>query len=294
MRNAECGMKKSEIRGLIAHQFRIRRFRIPHSIHSAFRFMIHPTAIIHSHAQLDSDIAVGPYSIIGEKVVIHSGVEIAGHVVIEGPCEIGSGTRIFPFASIGQPPQDLKYRGEETRLTIGERNVIREYVTLHRGTAAGGGVTSIGDENLFMAQAHVAHDCHVGSHNIFANGASLAGHVTMGDHITLGAYIGVHQFCRVGNYAFIGAYSKIVKDALPYARTDGNNAKCYGANTMGLRRKGFSNEAIRHIQHAFHLLLSSKLNTSQALERIESEMSGVPEIEYLIEFIEMAHRGVTK
>ena len=256
--------------------------------------MIHPTAIIHPRAQLDSNVMVGPYSVIGERVIIHRDVEIASHVVIEGPCEIGSATRIFPFASIGQPPQDLKYRGEDTRLVLGERNVIRESVTLNRGTAGGGGLTSVGSDNLFMAQAHVAHDCHVGSHNIFANGASLAGHVTMGDHITLGAYIGIHQFCRVGNYAFIGAYSKIVKDALPYARTDGNDAKCYGANTIGLRRKGFSNEAIRHIQHAFHLLLTSRLNTSQALERIKNEMSGIPEIDYLVEFIETAERGVTK
>lgn len=256
--------------------------------------MIHSTAIIHPGARIGAGVSIGPYSIIGDKVVLHDGVEVAGHVVIEGPCQIGSGTRIYPFASLGQPPQDLKYRGEETRLEIGERNTIREYVTMNRGTVGGGALTAVGDDNLFMTQAHVAHDCLVGSHNIFANGASLAGHVTMQDYITLGAYVGVHQFCRVGSYAFIGAFSKIVKDALPYARTDGNDAKCYGANSLGLRRKNFSDGAIRNIQHAFHLLLSSKLNTSQAVERMKVEMAGLPEIDFLIGFIENSTRGVTK
>jgi UDP-N-acetylglucosamine acyltransferase len=260
----------------------------------AERPMIHPTAIISPKAELGANVSVGAYSIVGDGVVIHDGVEVMSHVVIAGPSEIGGGTRIFPFASVGQPPQDLKYAGEPTTLVVGERNVIREYVTMNRGTAGGGGVTSVGSDNLFMAQAHVAHDCRVGSHNIFANAASLAGHVTVYDHATIGAYTGVHQFCRVGHHAFVGAYSKIVKDALPYARTDGNDAKCYGANTVGLRRKGFTNEAIRHIQHAFHILLASKLNTTQAVERIKDEMIGIPEVDYLIEFIETAQRGVTK
>lgn len=256
--------------------------------------MLHSTAILSPRSEIGARVSIGPYTLIGDQVIIHDEVEIAGHVVIEGPCEIGSGTRIYPFASLGQPPQDLKYAGEETRLVIGERNIIREYVTMNRGTVGGGGLTSVGNDNLFMTQTHVAHDSHVGSHNIFANGASLAGHVTTGDHVTLGAFVGVHQFCRIGNHGFIGAYSKIVKDGLPYARTNGNDAKCYGANTVGLRRKGFSNETIKHIQHAFYLLLSSKLNTSQAIEQIKSEMAGIPEIDYLIEFIETAQRGVTK
>lgn len=256
--------------------------------------MIHPTAIIHSNAQLGANVSVGPYSLIGDGVVLHEDVEIAGHVVIEGPCEIGAGTRIYPFASLGQAPQDLKYAGEPTRLVIGRRNQIRECVTMNRGTVQGGGVTTVGDDNLFMVQAHVAHDCHVGSHNVFANYTALAGHVAFGDHITIGAYSGVHQFCRIGNYSFIGASTKIVKDVLPYSRTDGNDAACYGANTVGLRRKGFSHEAIRSIQHAFHLLLSSKLNTSQALERLKAETQEIPEIAYFIEFIETSQRGVTK
>jgi UDP-N-acetylglucosamine acyltransferase len=256
--------------------------------------MIHPTAIINSRARLGANVLVGPYSIIGDHVTIHDGAEIAGHVVIEGPCEIGEGTRIYPFASIGQPPQDLKYKGEDTRLVVGRRNVIREYVTMNRGTVGGGSLTSVGDDNLFMTQSHVAHDCIIGSGNIFANNSALAGHVTVGDHATLTAFVGAHQFCRIGDHAFIGGFSKLVKDALPYARTDGVDAKCYGANTVGLRRKGFSNEAIRHIQQAFRLLLASSLNTSQALERIKAEMRGVPEIDYLINFIETSERGVTK
>ena len=256
--------------------------------------MLHPTAIIHSTAEIGHNVSVGPYSLIGANVVLHDEVEIAGHVVIEGPCEIGSGTRIFPFASIGQPPQDLKFGGEETRLVIGERNVIREYVTMNRGTAGGGGLTSVGNDNLFMAQAHIAHDSHVGSHCVFANAGTLAGHVEVADHATIGAYSAVHQFCRVGKYAFIGGFSVVVKDALPYARTVGNHASCYGANTIGLRRQGFGNEAIRHIQHAFHILLTSKLNTTQALERLQAEMTGIPEVDYLIDFIATSQRGVVK
>jgi UDP-N-acetylglucosamine acyltransferase len=177
---------------------------------------------------------------------------------------------------------------------IGRRNVIREYVTMNRGTAGGGALTSVGDDNLFMVQTHIAHDSIVGSGNIFGNYSALAGHVTVGDHATITAYVGVHQFCRVGDHAFIGALSKVVKDAMPYARTDGIEAKCYGANSVGLRRKGFSNESIRHIQQAFRLLLASSLNTTQALERIKAEMRGVPEIDYLIKFIETSERGVTK
>ena len=256
--------------------------------------MIHPTAIVSSKARIGSGVSIGAYSVIGDHVVLHDDVEISTHVSVEGPCEIGSGTVVYPFVSLGKAPQDLKYAGEETRLVIGERNQIREGVTMNRGTAQGGGLTVVGNDNLFMTQAHVAHDCRVGSHNVFANYTALAGHVEFGDHATIGAYSGMHQFCRAGNYAFIGAKTKVVKDVLPYSRTDGHEAKCYGANTIGLRRQGFSNEAIRQIQHAFHLLLTSKLNTTQALERIKAEMDGSPEVDYLVRFIESSERGVTK
>ncbi|MEP7273071.1 MAG: acyl-ACP--UDP-N-acetylglucosamine O-acyltransferase [Acidobacteriota bacterium] len=256
--------------------------------------MIHPTAIVSSGADLGKNVSIGAYAIIGDDVVLGDEAEVASHVVIEGPTTIGRETRIFPFACIGKEPQDLKFNGERTTLIVGERNVIREHVTMHRGTTGGGGVTSVGDDNLFMAQAHVAHDCHLGSDNVLANCATLAGHVEVEDHITIGAFCGVHQFCRVGAYAFIGGYSVVVKDALPYARTVGNHARCYGPNSIGLRRQGFSDETIRTIRHAFFLLLSSKLNTTQALERIKAEMTGISEIDYLIEFIEQSKRGVIK
>ena len=255
---------------------------------------IHPTAIVSAKAEIGRGVNVGPYSIIGDGVILRDGVRVASHCVIEGPSEFGSGTVFFPFVSAGQVPHDLKYRGEPSRLIAGERNVFREFTTVHRGTEGGGNLTSIGSDNLFMAQAHVAHDCHIGNHVIFANAASLAGHVVVEDYVTLGAFSGVHQFCRVGKYAFIGASSVVVKDALPFARSAGNHARCYGPNTIGLKRQGFSSEIIRRIDHAFHLLLTAKLNTTQALERIKAELSGHSEIDYLIEFIETSERGVTK
>jgi UDP-N-acetylglucosamine acyltransferase len=255
---------------------------------------IHPTAIISAKAELGRNVSVGPYSVIGDDVVLHDDNQVASHCVIEGPAEFGTGNIFFPFVSAGQAPHDLKYRGEKSLLRVGERNTFREFSTYHRGTEVGGGLTEIGSDNLFMAQCHVAHDCHIGNHVIFANSAGLAGHVYVEDHATLGAYSGVHQFCRVGKYAFIGASSVVVKDALPYARSVGNHAKCYGQNTLGLQRKGFSKEEIRRISHAFKLLLASKLNTTQALEVIKQELSGYSEIDYLIQFIETSQRGVTK
>lgn len=255
---------------------------------------LHPTAIISPKAELGRNVVVGPYSIIGDDVILHDDVRVGSHCVIEGPSEFGSGSVFFPFVSAGQPPQDLKYRGERSRLRAGERNTFREFTTLQRGTEGGGNLTEIGDDNLIMAQAHIAHDCRIGSHVIFANGATLAGHVIVEDHATIGAYAGVHQFCRVGKHAFIGGYSVVVKDALPYARTVGNHARCYGQNTLGLRRSGFSAQEIRRITHAFRVLLASKLNTTQALEVIKREVSGWPEIDYLVAFIERSERGVTK
>jgi len=255
---------------------------------------IHPTAIVSPKAKLGRNVSIGPYSIIGDDVILHDEVQVGSHCVIEGPSEFGRGCTFFPFVSAGQPPHDLKYKGERSFLRAGERNVFREYTTLHRGTEGGGNVTEIGSDNLFMAQAHIAHDCRIGDHAIFSNGATLAGHVIVEDYVTLGAYSGVHQFCRVGRHAFIGAFSAVVKDALPYARTVGNHARCYGQNTLGLKRRGFSSEEIKRITHAFRLLLAAKLNTTQAVEAIKGELSGFPEIDYLVEFIESSQRGVTK
>lgn len=255
---------------------------------------IHPTAIVSSKAELGRNVSIGPYSIIGDDVILHDDVGVASHCVIEGPSEFGSGSVFFPFVSAGQAPQDLKYSGERSWLRAGERNTFREFTTLHRGTSAGSNLTEIGSDNLFMAQSHVGHDSRIGSHTIFANGATLAGHVLVEDHATIGAYSGVHQFCRVGRHAFIGGYSVVVKDALPYARTVGNHARCYGQNTLGLKRSGFGGEEIRRITRAFRLLLAAKLNTSQAVDVIKRELSGWPEIDYLVEFIESSKRGVTK
>ncbi|HJQ69129.1 MAG TPA: acyl-ACP--UDP-N-acetylglucosamine O-acyltransferase [Blastocatellia bacterium] len=255
---------------------------------------IHPTAIISTKAELGRNVVVGPYSVIGEDVILHDDVRVASHCVIEGPSEFGASSVFFPFVSAGQAPHDMKYRGERSWLRAGERNTFREFSTLHRGTEGGGNLTEIGSDNLFMAQAHVAHDCHIGNHVIFANGASLAGHVVVEDYATLGAFAGIHQFCRVGRHAFIGAGSVVVKDALPFARTVGNHARCYGQNTLGLRRKGFTDAEIRRISRAFRLLLAAKLNTTQALEAIRQDLGGWPEIDYLISFIESSERGVTK
>ena len=264
------------------------------SKHPDTRPAIHPTAIVSPKAEIGRNCEIGPYSVIGDDVILHDDVRVDSHCVIEGPSEFGEGCVFFPFVSAGQAPHDLKFHGERSRLVAGPRNTFREYTTVHRGTEGGGNVTRIGSDNLFMAQSHLAHDCSVGNHVIFADGASLAGHVLVEDHATLGAYSGVHQFCRVGKHAFVGAFSKVVKDALPYARTNGNHARCYGPNGIGLRRKGFSADEIKRISRAYRLLLGSKLNTTQAVEVIEKELAGYPEIDYLLEFIRSSSRGVTK
>ena len=255
---------------------------------------IHPTAIVSPKAEIGRNCVIGPYSIIGDDVILHDNVRVSSHCVIDGPSEFGSGCIFFPFVSAGQDPPDLKYHGERSRLLAGERNTFREFVTLHRGTEQGGSLTEIGSGNLFMSQSHVAHDCRIGNNVIFANGASLAGHVLVEDHAILGAYSGVHQFCRVGKDAFIGAMSVVVKDALPYARTVGNHARCYGPNAIGLRRRGFTPDQMKRISHAYRLLLRSKLNTTQAVDLIQNELAGCPEIDYMIEFIRTSTRGVTK
>ncbi|HEX8476271.1 MAG TPA: acyl-ACP--UDP-N-acetylglucosamine O-acyltransferase [Pyrinomonadaceae bacterium] len=256
--------------------------------------MIHPSAIVSPHAQIGSDTTVGPYCIIGDEVRVGRNVRIDGHCVIEGRTRIGDSTRIFPFVSIGLASQDLKYRGEPAETHIGARNTIREFVTIHRGTEGGGMLTRTGDDCLIMAQAHIAHDCLLGSDIIMANGATLAGHVTVEDGASIGAYSGVHQFCRVGREAFIGGYSVVTQDAMPFARSVGNRAECYGLNIVGMRRRGYPQETIRALHHAFHLLLSSRLNTTQALERIRREIHGSAEVDELVHFIETSKRGVVK
>ena len=255
---------------------------------------IHSTAVVSPTAQIGSGCYVGPYVVIGDEVTLGDRVRIDSHCVVDGRTRIGDETHLFPFVSIGLPPQDLKFAGEATETEIGRRNRIREFVTIHRGTSGGGGITKTGDDCFIMAQAHIAHDCLLGDKIIMANAATLAGHVMVEDGANIGAYSGVHQFCRVGREAYVGGYSVVVKDALPFALTVGNHAKCYGLNKVGVRRRGYSRETIAALHHAFHLLLSSKLNTTQALERIRAEIKGSEEVNELVRFVESSKRGVVK
>ena len=256
--------------------------------------MIHPTAIVHPEAVIGQDVTIGPFCRIGEGVKIGNGCRFESHVIVEGPTTIGENNQFFPFGTIGLQPQDLKFKGEETFLTIGNANVFREYVNIHRGTKGGGAYTRIGDQNFLMAYAHVGHDSQLGSHIILANAATLAGHVTIEDHATVGAFSGVHQYCRVGTHGYVGGYSVITKDVLPYSKTvSERNTHAYGANVIGLERKGFTAEQIQNIQAAFRLLLQSKLNTTQAVEAIKEKIQS-PEVQTLLNFIETADRGVIK
>jgi UDP-N-acetylglucosamine acyltransferase len=255
------------------------------------RANVHETAIVHPGAVLGEGTVVEPHARIGPDVVIGRHCRIGASAVVDGETVIGDHTEIYPFASVGLAPQDLKFRGERTRLIIGAHNVFREFVTIHRGTAGGGGATTIGDHNLFMAYAHVAHDCHVGNSTIFGNGATIGGHVTVEDFATISAFSGVHQFCRVGQHAFIGGYTVVTRDALPYARTVGNRARIYGVNTIGLARRGFSQELIGKLRRAYRHLVQH--NTSRALELIERDPTlAAAEVSYLVTFITSAQRGV--
>jgi UDP-N-acetylglucosamine acyltransferase len=255
---------------------------------------VHPTAVVSPRAKVGNDSFIGPYCILGDDVVLADNVRLESHCVIDGHTTIGEDTHVFPFVSIGLASQDLKYKGEPSETRIGARNKIREFVTIHRGTAGGGMLTSVGDDCLIMAQAHIAHDCIIGDGVIMANAATLAGHVVIEDRANVGAYSGIHQFCRVGKEAYIGGYTVVVKDALPFALTVGNHAKCYGLNTTGMKRRGYNRATIDALHHAFHLLLSAKLNTSQAVERIRNEITDSPEVAYMLRFIEESNRGVTK
>lgn len=254
---------------------------------------IHPTAIVDQTAELGPDVVVGPYCVIGPCVKIGAGTVLDAHVSIERWTSIGEGNHFSSYISVGSNPQDLKYKGDETWLRIGNRNVFREFSTLNRGTVGGGGVTSIGDDSLFMAYSHVAHDSHMGSSIIMANAATLAGHVTIDDHATVGAFSAVHQFCRVGTHAFIGGFSVITRDALPYIKTvgDRNQAKIYGINSVGLQRKGLPKSSIEELKRLYRILFRSKMNTSEALNCARSEQWTAPEVEILIRFIETSERG---
>ena len=255
---------------------------------------IDPTAQVHPAARIGVGTSIGPNAVIGGDVTIGANCRIGASVVIEGWTEIGDGTQIFPMGSIGLAPQDLKYRGERTRLVVGKNNIFREFVTINRGTQGGGGETTIGSNNLFMAYVHVAHDCHVGSDTIFGPHATLGGHVDVEDYANISAGSAVHQFCRVGKYGFIGGYSVVTKDALPFARTIGSRpARIFGVNAIGLSRRGFTAETISQLKQAYRYLIQSKLNTTRALARIDQDTTlSSPEVRYLVEFIRSSRRGV--
>jgi len=255
----------------------------------------HPTAIIHPAARLACSVAVGPYTVIGEEVELGEDCEVMSHVVLGGPTKMGKGNRIFPWASIGLEPQDLKYHGEPTRLEVGDGNIFREFVTVHRGTEGGGGVTRIGNHNLLMAYVHIAHDCRLGDHVIMANGASLAGHVEIQDYAMVGAFCGIHQFCRIGAYSFLGSYTVVNKDILPYSKTSAPRPiEVLGANRLGLERRELSGQDIEELEKAFRLLSRSKLNTTQALQAIEAQKFESDHVRALVEFIKSSERGVAK
>jgi UDP-N-acetylglucosamine acyltransferase len=256
--------------------------------------VIHPTAIVSPEAEIAEDVCIGPYCRVGSRVRIGKNCRFESHVVVEGPTTIGEDNQFYPFGTIGLQPQDLKFNGEETFLTIGNHNIFREYVNVHRGTKGGGGNTRIGDHNFLMAYVHIGHDSVLGNHIIMANAATLAGHVTIEDHATIGAFSGVHQFCRVGTYGYVGGYSVITKDVLPYSKTvSERNTRAYGPNVLGLERKGFTPQQIQNIRTAFRLLLQSKLNTTQAVEAIKARLNS-PEVQIILDFIGKSERGVIK
>ncbi len=253
---------------------------------------VDPLARVAPSARLEPGVRVGPFCIVGPRVSLGRGSVLDSHVVIEGRTQIGERNRFFPFTSIGLAPQDLKYRDEDTRVAIGDRNVFREGVTVHRGTAGGGGVTRVGSANLFMAQVHVAHDCSVGSHTIFANAAALSGHVEVQDYATIGGLSGVHQFCRVGEHAFVGGATVATRDVLPYSLTVGNRARFFGLNLVGLRRRGFTAERIGALKQACRLLQARELALAEALARIEAEVAATDEVRTLVAFVRSSKRGV--
>ncbi len=255
---------------------------------------IDPRAVVHETAKLGQDVFIGPFCVVGAGVSIGDRCRLESHVSVDGPTARGPDNVISPMASVGGPPQDLKYDGEPTRLVIGSGNKIREFVTISRGTVGGGDVTTVGDDNLFMTQAHVAHDCIVGNRIVFANGATLAGHVEVGDDSTVGAYSGVHQYCRVARHAFIGGYSVVTQDALPYVLTVGNRAKSFGLNSIGLKRKGFSRETIDAIKSCYTRLFRSNSRLQDALKEVEAERGDVPEVRYFLEFVRTSKRGVCR
>jgi UDP-N-acetylglucosamine acyltransferase len=257
--------------------------------------MIHPTAIIDSKAEISEGVEIGPYSVIEKNVLIGEGTKIGPHVVIREGTYIGKQCQISQFASIGEAPQSVGYKGEKTFLQIGDHNIIREFVTLHRGTIKGGGKTVIGNENFLMAYSHVAHDCQIGNQVVMANGATLAGHILIEDCAIIGGLVAIHQFCRVGTYAIIGGLTGVLLDIPPYTKAQGDLAKLFGLNTIGLKRANFSEETLKALKKAYRIIFRSSLTLEKAMKRVvEDEISQKPEVQHFLQFIQCSKRGITR
>ncbi|MBC8439772.1 MAG: acyl-ACP--UDP-N-acetylglucosamine O-acyltransferase [Deltaproteobacteria bacterium] len=256
--------------------------------------MIHPTAIIDPCAQIDANVAIGPYAIVKSDVHIGSGTTIGPYTTIEKYVTIGENCQIFPYAAIGCAPQDLKFQGEKTYLKIGRGSIIREFVTINRGTEAGGGVTEVGEENYLMAYTHIAHDCKTGKQVILANNSTLAGHIIIGDNVTVGGLVAIHQFVQIGDFAYIGGKSAVVKDIPPYVIAAGDRATLHGLNNVGLKRHKFPKSTLQELKKAYRIFFRIGLTVKQASERVKAETEQIPEVKNFIEFIVTSNRGVTR
>lgn len=256
---------------------------------------IHPQATVAASAKLGEGVKIGAYAMVGEEVELGDGCVLHAHAVVQGPSKFGKNNVFHAFSAVGGDPQDYTFRGERVELVAGDGNIFREYVTVSRGTQKGGGKTLLGNDNFFLAYSHVGHDCVIGSHTLFVNGATLAGHVTVEDFVTVGAFCPVHQFCRIGRYAYIGASTVITQDVPPFSKiVTERETKSFGINTIGLERKGFSPERLQALKRAYRLLLRSKLNTSQALTEMRKTLAGSADVQELIQFVESAERGIVK
>ena len=256
--------------------------------------MIHSTAIINSKAEIDSNVEIGPYSVIGKNVFIGSGTVIGPHVVVDPYVTIGADCNIFQYAAIGAPPQSLKFEGGETYVKIGRGTIVREFVTIHRGTESGGGITEVGEENLLMAYTHIAHDCKTGRKVVLSNNATLAGHITIGDNAIIGGLVAIHQFVRIGDYAFVGGKSAVVKDIPPYVIASGDRAKLHGLNSVGLKRHGFSENTLSSLKKTYRIIFRIGLTMNEAIERVRAEVEQISEVLRFIDFIKSSQRGLTR
>ena len=255
---------------------------------------IHPSAIVNPHAEIDERVFIGPFCIISEGVHIKKGTKLISHVIIEGNTEIGENCIVYPYTSIGLPPQDLKYKGEKTSVKIGNDNIIREYITIHRASVGGDGVTIIGNKNFLMAYVHIAHDCKIGSNIIMANAATLGGHVVVEDFAFIGGLVAIHQFTRIGAYAMVGGFSGVGQDILPYTIASGARAKLFGLNTIGLKRNNFSDSTINNLKKAYKILFKEKRTLNDAVKKIQEDLPYTDEIKHLIEFIQANKRGICR